>query len=83
MKEQEIKVSVRSKKFGGTDRDISLLKNVEVRQLILSLENVFKQELCGQYCQIRIVNKGFLIGEGRTLSEFPIADGDIIEIMED
>ena len=55
----------------------------EVRRLIRELDQIFgsAMEPRSKY-QLRVVNKGILLDEGKVVQEYPITSGDLIEIEE-
>ena len=64
--DQHINVTFR---MNGASHDLRIPTRVEVRRLIRELE-------------LRVVNKGILLDEGKVVQDYPITSGDLIEIEE-
>ena len=77
--EQHINITLRLK-----DRyvDIRIPRKIEVRRLIREIDTIFNPGIKRKKCQLRIVNKGLLIDEGKHLSDYPMTTGDLVEIEE-
>lgn len=82
MKESHINVSITSGNLSDQTYDMRIPVNIETKRLILELEKIFKVQLCQYKYQLRVVNKGYLLDEGKYLSDFLITDGDTIEVMK-
>jgi len=61
----------------------AMTSRMEVRRLIRELDQIFgsAMEPRSKY-QLRVVNKGILLDEGKVVQEHPITSGDLIEIEE-
>ena len=77
--EQHINITLRLK-----DRyvDIRIPRKIEVRRLIREIDTIFNPGIKRKKYQLRIVNKGLLIDEGKYLSDYPMTTGDLVEIEE-
>ena len=77
--EQHINITLRLK-----DRyvDIRIPRKIEVRRLIREIDTIFNPGIKRKKYQLRIVNKGLLINEGKHLSDYPMTTGDLVEIEE-
>ena len=77
--EQHINITLRLKE---RDVDIRIPRRIEVRQLIREVDAIFNPDKKRKKYQLRIVNKGLLIDEGKQLSDYPMTTGDLVEIEE-
>ena len=77
--EQHINITLRLK---DRDVDIRIPRKIEVRRLIREIDTIFSPGIKRKKYQLRIVNKGLLIDEGRYLSDYPMTTGDLVEIEE-
>lgn len=77
--EQHINITLRLKE---RDVDIRIPRRIEVRRLIREVDAIFNPDKKRKKYQLRIVNKGLLIDEGRQLSDYPMTTGDLVEIEE-
>ena len=77
--EQHINITLRLKE---RDVDIRIPRRIEVRRLIRELDAIFNTDKKRKKYQLRIVNKGLLIDEGKQLSDYPMTTGDLVEIEE-
>lgn len=50
--------------------------------MIRELDKIFKMKEIRKKYQLRVVNKGLVLDEGKWLSHYPVATGDVIEIEE-
>ncbi|MFC3928398.1 EsaB/YukD family protein [Streptococcus caprae] len=66
----------------GVSRDLRIPTRIEVRTLIMELNKIFGLPLMMRKCQLRVVNKGILLDEGKVLADYPVTSGDVIEIEE-
>ena len=78
--DQHINVTCR---MNGASHDLRIPTRMEVRRLIRELDQIFgsAMEPRSKY-QLRVVNKGILLDEGKVVQEYPITSGDLIEIEE-
>ena len=77
--EQHINITLRLKE---RDVDIRIPRRIEVRRLIREVDANFNPDKKRKKYQLRIVNKGLLIDEGKQLSDYPMTTGDLVEIEE-
>ena len=77
--EQHINITLRLKE---RDVDIRIPRRIEVRRLIREVDAIFNPDKKRKKYQLRIVNKGLLIEEGKQLSDYPMTTGDLVEIEE-
>ena len=77
--EQHINITIRLKE---RDVDIRIPRRIEVRRLIREVDAIFNPDKKRKKYQLRIVNKGLLIDEGKQLSDYPMTTGDLVEIEE-
>lgn len=82
MSESHINVTLMAQGLAQGPLDMRLPRFIETRRLIIELERIFGCELSKKKYQLRVVNKGLLIDEGKQLSNYPVTDGDTLEIME-
>ncbi|MGT2738072.1 EsaB/YukD family protein [Streptococcus pantholopis] len=66
----------------GKVMDIRIPRKIEVVKLIEELDSIFGYEKKRRKYQLRVVNKGLLLDEGKNLSDFPVTTGDVIDIEE-
>ena len=77
--EQHINITLRLKE---RDVDIRIPRRIEVRRFIREVDAIFNPDKKRKKYQLRIVNKGLLIDEGKQLSDYPMTTGDLVEIEE-
>lgn len=77
--EQHINITLR---LQDRDVDIRIPQRIEVRRLIREIDSIFNPETERKKYQLRIVNKGLLLDEGKYLSDYPMTTGDLVEIEE-
>ena len=77
--EQHINITLRLKE---RDVDIRIPRRIEVRRLIRDGDAIFNPDKKRKKYQLRSVNKGLLIDEGKQLSDYPMTTGDLVEIEE-
>ncbi|OJG88177.1 hypothetical protein RV15_GL001836 [Enterococcus silesiacus] len=61
--------------------DLRIPNNITVFRFIRELNQIFGKEKDVKKYQIKVLNKGILLDEEQKLKDFPIADGDIIEVL--
>ncbi len=78
--DQHINVTFR---MNGASHDLRIPTRMEVRRLIRGIGSDLwiSMEPRSKY-QLRVVNKGILLDEGKVVQEYPITSGDLIEIEE-
>jgi len=72
-----INVTVKS---GEYKEDLRIPVEIEVSRLIRELDSIFRLNITRPRYQIKIKNKGIILSEGKKLSDYPVTNGDIIEI---
>lgn len=77
--EQHINITLRLRE---KDVDIRIPLRIEVRRLIREIDAIFNSGRRRKKYQLRIVNKGLLLDEGKYLSDYPMTTGDLVEIEE-
>lgn len=77
--EQHINITLRLKE---RDVDIRIPRRIEVRRLIREMDTIFNPGKKRKKYQLRVVNKGLLLDEGKYLSDYPMTTGDLVEIEE-
>lgn len=77
--DQHINISLRLR---DREVDIRIPQRIEVRRLIRELDTIFNPGIERSKYQLRIVNKGLLLDEGKYLSDYPVTTGDLVEIEE-
>ena len=77
--EQHINITLRLR---DRDVDIRIPQRIEVRRLIREFDSIFNTGTERKKYQLRIVNKGLLLDEGKYLSDYPMTTGDLVEIEE-
>lgn len=77
--EQHINITLRLRE---RDVDIRIPRRIEVRRLVREVDTIFNPGIKRKKYQLRIVNKGLLIDEGKHLSDYPMTTGDLVEIKE-
>ena len=77
--EQHINITLR---LQDRDVDIRIPQRIEVRRLIREIDSIFNPGTERKKYQLRIVNKGLLLDEGKYLLDYPMTTGDLVEIEE-
>jgi yukD len=77
--EQHINITLR---LSERDVDIRIPRRIEVRRLIREVDTIFNPGKKRKKYQLRVVNKGLLLDEGKYLSDYPMTTGDLVEIEE-
>ena len=63
--------------------DLRIPNNITVYRFVRELNQIFgKNKELSKY-QIKVLNKGILLDEEQKIKDFPITDGDIIEVLEE
>ncbi|MGT2959936.1 EsaB/YukD family protein [Streptococcus caballi] len=68
--------------FQGESRDVRIPVKIEVRKLIKEIDKIYGYSEVRHKYQLRVVNKGLLLDEGKVLVDYPVTTGDVIEIEE-
>jgi uncharacterized ubiquitin-like protein YukD len=61
--------------------DVRIPRNITVYRLIHELNQIFDRNNQVPKYQLKVKNKGLLLDEEKRLKDFPITDGDIIEVL--
>ncbi|HGI2190872.1 TPA: EsaB/YukD family protein [Streptococcus agalactiae] len=64
--------------MGETSKDLRIPLKISVKQLVMELDSIFSRT---KY-QLRVINKGILLGENDILAHHPVTTGDRIRIEE-
>ncbi|EOT38606.1 EsaB/YukD family protein [Enterococcus columbae] len=68
--------------FKGKEMDVCIPIKIEVRKFIRELDNIFENGDLRYKYQLRVVNKGLVLDEGKWLAHYPVTTGDVIEVEE-
>lgn len=61
--------------------DLRIPNNITVYRFIRELNQIFGKEKATKKYQLKVLNKGILLDEEKKLNDFPITNGDIIEVL--
>ncbi|MTD40440.1 secretion accessory protein EsaB/YukD [Erwinia sp. CPCC 100877] len=61
--------------------DLRIPNNITVYRFIRELNQIFNKEKNLKKYQIKVSNKGLLLDEEKKLKDYPITNGDIIEVL--
>lgn len=61
--------------------DLRIPSNITVYRFIRELNQIFGKDKNIKKYQIKVLNKGILLDEEKKLKDFPVTDGDIIEVL--
>lgn len=62
--------------------DVRIPIKIEVRKLIREFDEIFGNDSLRHKYQLRVVNKGLVLDEGKWLAHYPVTTGDVIEVEE-
>lgn len=62
--------------------DLRIPIKIEVRKLIREFDKIFGNDSLRHKYQLRVVNKGLVLDEGKWLVHYPVTTGDVIEVEE-
>ena len=62
--------------------DVRIPIKIEVRKLIREFDKIFGNDSLRHKYQLRVVNKGLVLDEGKWLTHYPVTTGDVIEVEE-
>ncbi|MGT2737403.1 EsaB/YukD family protein [Streptococcus orisratti] len=68
--------------FQGKPRDVRIPIKIEVRKLIKEFDKIYGNSDIRRKYQLRVVNKGLLLDEGKVLADYPVTTGDVIKVEE-
>lgn len=71
-----------SLKINNRLTDIRIPTRIEVATLIRELDKIFNYPKPRRKYQLRVINKGLLLDEGKIIAHYPLTTGDIVEIEE-
>lgn len=63
--------------------DLRIPTAITVAQLQQELNKIFQNRFSSAKPQMKIKNKGILLEENQRIKNYPVTNGDIIEILED
>ncbi|MBP1043041.1 secretion accessory protein EsaB/YukD [Vagococcus sp. BWB3-3] len=63
--------------------DLRIPIKISIHQLIKEVNKIFGVENMTHKYQIKVKNKGILLDENQILKNYPVTNGDIIEILEE
>lgn len=66
----------------GKSADLRIPRNISVYRFIREVNQIFGRPKDLKKYQLKIINKGILLDEEKKLKQYPITDGDIIEVLE-
>ncbi|MBP2099121.1 EsaB/YukD family protein [Enterococcus rivorum] len=69
---------------GNKDKsaDLRIPRNISVYRFVREINQIFGRPKDLKKYQLKIINKGILLDEEKKLKQYPITDGDIIEVLE-
>ena len=68
--------------FEEKNIDIRIPVKIEIRKLIREFDKIFRTETFRRKYQLRVVNKGLILDEGKYLENYPVTTGDVIVVEE-
>lgn len=68
--------------FEEKNIDIRIPVKIEIRRLIREFDKIFRTETLRRKYQLRVVNKGLILDEGKYLENYPVTTGDVIVVEE-
>ncbi|MRX72688.1 hypothetical protein GJU40_11065 [Bacillus lacus] len=81
-KSSHINVTVDFQNWGGSVYDLRIPVQLTVKQLLLSVsETLHIKRPDSSLCAIKIVTKKLLITDHDILHDYPITDGDILQVL--
>lgn len=69
--------------FNGQSQDLRIPVKIEVSHLIREIDLIFMHKSQRSKYQLRVVNKGLILDEGKFLNDYPVTTGDILSIAEE
>ncbi|WP_321388957.1 EsaB/YukD family protein [uncultured Enterococcus sp.] len=63
--------------------DLRIPSNITVYRFIRELNQIFGRNKALKKYQLKVLNKGILLSEEQRIKDYPITDGDIIEVLEE
>ncbi|MDO4666531.1 MAG: EsaB/YukD family protein [Streptococcus sp.] len=68
--------------FEEKNIDIRIPVKIEIRKLIREFDKIFRTKTLRRKYQLRVVNKGLILDEGKYLENYPVTTGDVIVVEE-
>ncbi|HGC9731623.1 TPA: EsaB/YukD family protein [Streptococcus agalactiae] len=68
--------------MGETSKDLRIPLKISVKQLVMELDSIFSRTERRTKYQLRVINKGILLGENDILAHHLVTTGDRIRIEE-
>ena len=62
--------------------DLRIPLKIRVQHLIMELNDLFEKKVNQKKYQLTVLNKGLILGEGCWLKDYPLGDGDRLEVLE-
>lgn len=82
VKSTHINVTIDFHNWGGDVYDLRIPVQVTVKQLLLSVSEAIRlQRPDSSLCAIKVVTKKLLITDDDSLNDYPITDGDILQVL--
>ncbi|EIA21332.1 YukD family protein [Listeria fleischmannii 1991] len=82
VKQTHLNVTVDFTKWGESQKDLRIPAHQPIKALILNLAETLKFELGSDTkYSLKATNKGILLSDDDKLTDYPITDGDILEIL--
>ncbi len=81
-KQTHLNVTVDFTKWGAAQKDLRIPVHQPIKALILNLAETLKFEGANDTkYSLKATNKGILLSDDDKLTDYPITDGDILEIL--
>ncbi|WP_035346297.1 EsaB/YukD family protein [Halalkalibacter hemicellulosilyticus] len=81
-KSTHINVTVDFQNWGGGVYDLRIPVQLTVKQLLLSVSETLRIERTdSSLCAIKVLTKKLFITDDDMLSQYPITDGDILQVL--
>ena len=61
--------------------DLRIPIELRVKDLLKELYDIFGDELLNKECNLKVINKDFIILNNEYLKDYPLSNGDLIEII--
>lgn len=81
--DQHINISLYYQRNDGQLIDLRIPKRISTYQLIKEINKIFGAPDFNYKYQIKIKNKGILLDGNQMIQEYPVTNGDIIEVLEE
>lgn len=62
--------------------DLRIPRNISVYRFVREINQIFGRPKEQKKYQLKVINKGILLDDEKKLKQYPITDGDIIEVLE-